>query len=128
MSVASASAAFTADDDLASTMIWSRPLVTPVIRSCVVVSGAIAMSSWSWTPFVPFGVSTPTTVKPMPLSLTVWPSGLWPPNRFSTTVWPRTTTRACCASSCAVTNVPASTGDFRASSYDGVVPTNWPGE
>src|SRR5947208_576580 len=83
-----------ADEDLASTMIWSRPLVTPVIRSCVVVSGAIAMSSWSWTPFVPFGVSTPTTVKPMPLSLTVWPSGLWPPNRFSTTVWPRTTTRA----------------------------------
>ena len=128
MSVASASAAFTPCEDFASTMIWLRPFVTPVIRSCVVVSGAMAMSSWSWMPFVPFGVSTPTTVNPMPFSFTVCPSGSCEPKRFVTTVCPRTTTRACCASSWAVMNVPASTGDLRASSYDDVVPTNWPGE
>ena len=96
-------------------MIWPSPVVTPVIRSCVVVSGAIAMSSWSWIPFVPFGASTPTTVKPMPFSLIVCPIGFALPNRLETTVVPSTTTRACVASSCAVMNVPASTGDFRAS-------------
>ena len=63
-------------------MIWLSPPVTPVMRSCVVVSGAIAMSSWSWMPFVPFGTSTPTTWKPMPFSLIVCPSGFALPKRF----------------------------------------------
>ena len=60
--------------------------MTPVRSSCVVESGAITMSSWSWMPFVPFETSTPTTVKPIPFTLIVWPSGFAFPNRFETTV------------------------------------------
>ncbi len=90
--------------------------MTPVRSSCVVESGAITTSSWSWIPFVPFETSTPTTVNPIPFTLIVWPSGFWLPNRFVTTVVPSTTSRACCDSSCAVMNVPACTGDLRASS------------
>jgi hypothetical protein len=43
--------------------------------SWTAVIGAIATSSWSWSPFVPFAPSTPTTWKLALPKRTVAPSG-----------------------------------------------------
>ena len=61
-------ASSTAPSDFASTTIWRERRREPARVSCTVVSGAITMSSWSWKPFEPFDLSTPTTVEVAPLS------------------------------------------------------------
>ena len=79
----SAAAASTAPLDFAWMTIWLSPPVVPVSRLRVVESGAIAMSSWSWMPFVPLLLSTPMTWSETPLTLTVWPTGFRPRRRGS---------------------------------------------
>src|SRR4029453_10474272 len=50
------------------------------------------------------------------------PPGSAPPNTFSATVWPRSTTLAAPSASSGVNQRPATTGHWRVSSYSGVVP------
>ncbi len=80
--------------DFASVTIWLRAPPAPVSEPCTAVIGAIATSSWFWRPWLPFDWSTPTTWNWTPLRAIVSPSGLALPNRFSTTVGPRSTTGA----------------------------------
>jgi hypothetical protein len=70
------------------------------------VSGAIATSSWSWTPFEPFGFVSPITSKLVPLMRTDWPTGSEPANRLATTVGPSTTSRRCFLTSAEVNIEP----------------------
>src|SRR5438132_4945885 len=44
-------------------MIWLSCPLSPTSRSCAVVSGTMTMSSWSWIPFEPFGVSRPSNLE-----------------------------------------------------------------
>ena len=69
IAVASASASSTALADFASSTIWLSCPLWPTSRSCAVVSGTITMSSWSWIPFEPFDLSTPSTWNVAPFEL-----------------------------------------------------------
>jgi hypothetical protein len=78
------------------------------------VIGAIAMSSWSAKPFVPFDLSTLITVQVEPPILIRAPSGFAPgSNRSSTTVWPRITTLRCSVTSSSVNDEPLAISRFR---------------
>ncbi len=71
--------------------------------------GASTTSSWSWVPLEPLDFVTPTTWKLVPLTRIDWPIGLWPANRFWTTVGPITATRACLLTSAEVNIAPSAT-------------------
>jgi hypothetical protein len=82
---------------VAVTTMLDRLAVVPVNSSSAMVSGSTARSSWSLLPTEePLDVSTPTTVKFMPLSWIVLSTAVAAsPNRSSATVEPRTTTARC---------------------------------
>ena len=92
-----------------SIVICDSGAFAPASVSCTAVIGVITTSSWSCAPLLPFGVSTPTTWKSMPLNCTVAPSGSCDPNRFVTTVWPSSATRLRFVTSSAPNAVPSAT-------------------
>ena len=51
---------------LACTVTLSTVPVLPVNVSRAVVSGMIAMLSWSWKPLLPFDLNTPITLNDFP--------------------------------------------------------------
>ena len=59
-------------------MTVSTVPLLPTRVSRAVVSGMIAMLSWSWNPFDPFDLNTPTTVKDLPPSMTCCPTSAEP--------------------------------------------------
>ncbi len=75
--------------------------------SCTAVSGAIATSSSLVEPFDPLELVTPITVKLVPLTWTVSPTGSSPSNSSLTTVGPTTSTRLWAFSSALVNHAPS---------------------